>query len=277
MAMRRTGVRLEGLHAAGGAGSGAAERSAIQVPLRVAVRPTKVMTAFQIIAFDADDTLWHNERLYVRAQSKLKALLADYVAEDGMDQRLYETEMRNLGHFGYGIKAFTLSMIETAIELTDGRISARHIQQIIEGAREMLAADIELLDHVAETLGLLSETHRLMLITKGDLMDQETKIARSGLEQHFQFIEIVSDNSIQTYRNILARHSTEPRDFLMVGNSLRSDILPVLEIGASAVYVPQELTWVHEAGETPTTQAGFHQIKHLGELPGLVERLESQT
>jgi putative hydrolase of the HAD superfamily len=183
--------------------------------------------------------------------------------------------MRNLAHFGYGIKAFTLSMIETAIELTDGRVTGREIQQIIDAAREMLLADIELLDYASETLAILAADHRLMLVTKGDLLDQETKISRSGLAQRFKYIEIVSDKSAQTYNAILSRHSTLPRDFLMVGNSLRSDILPVLEIGGSAVYVPQELTWVHETAETtPAEHPGFYQIQHLGELPGLVQRLE---
>ncbi len=235
------------------------------------------MGAFQIIAFDADDTLWHNERLYVRAQAKLKALLSNYLVDDRMDERLYQTEMRNLAHFGYGIKAFTLSMIETAIELTDGRVTGRDIQQIIDAAREMLVADVELLDFVFETLAVLAADHRLMLITKGDLLDQETKISRSGLAQHFQHIEIVSDKSAQTYRAILTRHSMLPNDFLMVGNSLRSDILPVLEIGGNAVYIPQELTWVHETAETPPAmQPRFHQLRHLGELPDLVTQLEHQ-
>jgi putative hydrolase of the HAD superfamily len=233
------------------------------------------MPTFQIIAFDADDTLWHNERLYVRAQAKLKSLLSNYLVDERMDERLYQTEMSNLAHFGYGIKAFTLSMIETAIQLTDGRITGTDIQQIIDAAREMLVADIELLDYASETLAVLAEDHRLMLITKGDLLDQETKISRSGLAQHFQHIEIVSDKSSQTYRGILSRHSTLPRDFLMIGNSLRSDILPVLEIGGTAVYIPQELTWVHETAESlPTLQPGFHELKHLGELPALVLRLE---
>jgi putative hydrolase of the HAD superfamily len=141
----------------------------------------------------------------------------------------------------------------------------------------MLAADIELLEYAAETLSLLAFDHRLMLITKGDLLDQETKIARSGLAQHFRHIEIVSDKSEQTYSGILSRHSVQPRDFLMVGNSLRSDILPVLEVGGSAVYVPQELTWAHETVEiSPDVQPGFHQIKNLSELPELVARLEKR-
>src|SRR5512133_3414830 len=157
------------------------------------------MPPFNIIAFDADDTLWHNERLYVRAQERLKALLAAYVADETMDERLYQTEMRNLEHFGYGIKAFALSMIETAIEITEGRISANEIQQIVDAAREMLLADVELFEHVDEVLGLLSDDHALMLITKGDLRDQELKLARSGLAERFRYVEIVSDKNRATY------------------------------------------------------------------------------
>lgn len=234
------------------------------------------MLPFKVIAFDADDTLWHNERLYVRAQARLKELLSAYLADEQMDEHLYQTEMRNLEHFGYGIKAFALSMIETAIELTDGRISARDIQEIIASAREMLAADVELIDHVDEALALLADDHTLMLITKGDLRDQEGKIARSGLAQNFRYVEIVSDKARDNYAAILNRYSIPASDFLMVGNSLRSDILPVLELGGTAVYVPQELTWVHEAADLPpTAQAGFHQVEHLGQLPALIARLEA--
>jgi putative hydrolase of the HAD superfamily len=234
------------------------------------------MPPFNIIAFDADDTLWHNERLYVRAQERLKALLAAYVADETMDERLYQTEMRNLEHFGYGIKAFALSMIETAIEITEGRISANEIQQIVDAAREMLLADVEVFEHVDEVLGLLSDDHPLMLITKGDLRDQELKLARSGLAERFRYVEIVSDKNRATYHAILSRHSIQPSEFLMVGNSLRSDILPVLELGASAVYVPQELAWVHESAELPPpSHRGFYQLRDISELPVLIARLEN--
>ncbi len=233
------------------------------------------MPELRLIAFDADDTLWYTERLYVDAQARLKRLLSRYLVDDQMDERLYQTEMHNLDHFGYGIKAFALSMIETSIELTDGRISASDIQSIIDTAKEMLVADVELLDHVADTLASLAIDHSLMLITKGDLRDQETKLARSGLAQHFRHIEIVSDKSTQTYQSILTRYAIAPRNFLMVGNSLRSDILPVLELGGNAAYIPHALTWVHESAELPpATQAGFHQLENVGQLPALINRLE---
>jgi putative hydrolase of the HAD superfamily len=233
------------------------------------------MSRFEVIAFDADDTLWHNERLYVSTQAKLKQLLAHYHRPEWIDERLYQTEMRNLQHFGYGIKAFALSMIETAVELTEGRIAGADIQTIIDSAKEMLAADVELLEHVAETLASLTNIYALMLITKGDLRDQEIKIARSGLAQHFRHIEIVSDKSRESYDVLLRRRGIAPERFLMVGNSLRSDILPVLALGASAVYVPYQLTWVHEAAEPPPAdQPGYYEVEHLGLLPGLLERLE---
>ena len=228
----------------------------------------------KIIAFDADDTLWHNESIYVSAQTQFKQLLAHYHSPEWIEQHLYQTEMRNLAHFGYGIKSFALSMIETAVELTEGQITGVDIQKIIDITKAMLAADVELLDHVAETLASLRDAYTLMVITKGDLRDQEIKIARSGLAPHFRYVEIVSEKSPDSYNAILQRYDIEPTQFLMVGNSLRSDILPVLELGASAVYVPHHLTWVHETGDASTIeQPGYYEIEHLGLLPALLTRL----
>ncbi|HXV42349.1 MAG TPA: HAD family hydrolase [Anaerolineae bacterium] len=233
------------------------------------------MSRFEVIAFDADDTLWHNERLYISAQTKFKQLLAHYHSPEWIDERLYQTEMRNLQHFGYGIKAFALSMIETAVELTEGRITGGDIQTIIDSAKAMVAADVELLEYVAETIADLADRYALMLITKGDLRDQELKIARSGLARHFRHIEIVSDKSRESYELLLQRHGIAPERFLMVGNSLRSDILPVLALGASAVYIPYRLTWLHETAEPPSAeQLGYYEVEHFGLLPGLLEGLE---
>ncbi len=231
------------------------------------------MPRFDVIAFDADDTLWHSERLYVEAQSEFRKLLARY--DCPVDERLHQVEMRNLRHFGYGIKGFALSMIETAVELTGGRISGPDIQAIIDRAKRMLAADVELLAHVDETLRSLADRYPLMVITKGDLYDQEGKIARSGLAARFRHVEIVSDKTRESYEAILRRHGMAPERFLMVGNSLRSDILPVLALGAVAVYVPHELTWAHEMSEPPPVgQPGYHEIAHIGLLPALLEGLE---
>jgi putative hydrolase of the HAD superfamily len=234
------------------------------------------MARFEVIAFDADDTLWHTERLYVDAQARFKELLAHYHNAEWIQERLDEAEKRNLPHFGYGIKAFALSMIETAVELTEGHISGRDIQTIIDIAKEMLSARVELLEHAAETIARLADTHALMLITKGDLRDQETKITNSGLGSHFRHIEIVSDKSPESYAVLLKRHAIPPESFLMVGNSLKSDVLPVLALGASAVYIPYQLTWTHEAAEPPPDgQPGYYRLEHIGMLPGLLEKLES--
>lgn len=201
--------------------------------------------------------------------------MTQYHSPEWIEQRLYAAEIRNLPHFGYGIKAFALSMIETAVELTEGRISGRDIQTIIDAAKEMISSEVELLDFVAETVARLAATYALMLITKGDLRDQEQKIARSGLGEYFRFIEIVSDKSPQSYAALMQRHGIAPERLVMVGNSLRSDILPVLELGASAVYVPYLVTWAHEAADRPTSERpGFHELEHLGQLPALLQRLE---
>jgi putative hydrolase of the HAD superfamily len=201
---------------------------------------------FTAIAFDADDTLWHNERIFISAKDKYKRLLANYHDADWIEQRLDETELRNIEHFGYGIKGFTLSMIETAVELTEGRIKGGEIQDIINFAREMMASPVEVLDGVRETIKELADQYALLVITKGDLFDQETKIARSGLGDYFKHVEIVSEKRKTTYENILTKHQILTTEFVMVGNSLRSDILPVIEIGAQAVHIPYESEWFHD-------------------------------
>jgi len=229
------------------------------------------------IAFDADDTLWHNMQLFASTENRFKDLLAGYHEPSWIEKRLFETEMRNLEVFGYGIKGFTLSMIETAIDLSEGRISGREIQAILDLGRSMLAHPIELFDHAEETVRLLSASHELILITKGDLFDQESKLARSGLGDCFHHVEIVSRKDEETYRTILGKHSIHPDRFLMVGDSLKSDILPVVALGAQAVHVPFEITWAHE--EVPSdllSRLYFHTIDHLGELPKIVSLIEGQ-
>src|ERR1700690_1306619 len=236
------------------------------------------MSLFEVIAFDADDTLWHTERLYVDAQTRFKELLAHYHSPEWIQERLDEAEKLNLPHFGYGIKAFALSMIETAVELTEGQISGGDIQTIIDIAKEMLTARVELLEHAAGTITRLGDTPGLMLITKGALRDQETKISNSGLGYHFRHVEIVSDKSPESYAVLLKRHGISVERFLMVGNSLRSDILPVLALGASAVYIPYQLTWTHEVAKPPPDgQPGYYKLEHIGMLPGLLERLENKN
>lgn len=234
------------------------------------------MSRFDLIAFDADDTLWQNERLYVEAQARFAALLAHYHSAEWIRERLYQAETRNLEHFGYGVKAFALSMIETAVELTEGRIAGQDLQTLVDLARQMLHARVELLEGVRETLEVLKGSYSLMLLTKGDLFEQENKIARSGLSGCFRHIEIVSRKTAPVYRSLLKKHSVPPGRFLMVGNALRSDILPVLELGGSAVYVPHPLTWQHEqANPPPAGQSGYYQLEHLGLLPALLAQIEA--
>jgi len=234
------------------------------------------MSRFDLIAFDADDTLWQNERLYQEVQGKFAQLLAHYHAEDWVRERLYQTETRNLDHFGYGVKAFALSMIETAVKLTEGRVSGSELHFLIELVKEMLRGPMELLDGVKETLETLMERYPLMLLTKGDLFEQESKIARSGLSGCFRYIEIVSRKDDSVYRSLLVKYSVSPERFLMIGNALRSDVLPVLEIGGSAIYIPHPLTWQHEHAEPPTAgQNGFYELDAIKQVPDLLERIET--
>jgi len=234
------------------------------------------MPTFDLIAFDADDTLWHNERIYTGVQESFAQLLSPYQPKELVAARLYQTETRNIKSFGYGIKSFTLSMIETAVELTEGRIPAKEIQAIIDLGKGMLDAEVELLEHTAGTLTRLAARYRLMVITKGDLQDQQTKVTRSGLGQYFLHVEVVNDKTREIYRQLLRKLAIQPGRFLMVGNSLRSDILPILELGGQAVYIPYQITWLHESAEIPPQDTpGFHQIENLGQLPGLLEQLDA--
>jgi len=236
------------------------------------------MIVFDVIAFDADDTLWHNERMYVRAQARFAQLLSQYHDPEWINESLNQTEVRNIQHFGYGVKAFALSMIETAVELTEGRVSGQDIKVLVDLAKEMLGTEVELLAHVRETIPQLSAKYHLMVITKGDLLDQETKLARSGLESYFQQIEVVSQKTSESYERLLKKYSIAPQRFLMVGNSLRSDILPVLELGGSAVHIPYETTWIHEIAEPPDDgHPGYFALEHLGQLPALLDQLEQKA
>lgn len=229
---------------------------------------------FDVIAFDADDTLWENEANYRAAKATVTRLLSKHRPAEAVEAALHAADVRNLERFGFGIKGFALSMIEAAIELTDGAIEGRDIQAILDVAGDMLDFPVTLLPHVEETIAALSATHRLMVITKGDLLDQETKLARSGLARHFEQVEIVSHKKPDIYRRLLDRHRIAPARFVMVGNSLRSDILPVLAIGGQAVYIPHVLTWAHElVTDANPADAPYHELEHIGLLPDLLRRL----
>jgi putative hydrolase of the HAD superfamily len=225
------------------------------------------------IGFDADDTLWQNEQFYRLTEARFTELLSDYATSDHLSSRLLAAEKRNLGHYGFGIKGFTLSMIETAIEVTEGRVPAEVIGGILAAGRQMLRHPVETLPHVRETLESLAGDYRLILITKGDLFDQERKLAASGLGELFAAVEIVSDKNRATYERVFTRHADGPERAMMVGNSLKSDIVPAIAAGSWAVYVPHDLTWVIEHTDEPASAARYRRIGHLGELRELIGRL----
>ncbi|MBL8687592.1 MAG: HAD family hydrolase [Rhodospirillaceae bacterium] len=225
------------------------------------------------IGFDADDTLWQNEQFFKLTEGRFKALLAGHAAPEDLGQRLLAVERRNLDHYGYGIKGFTLSMIETAVEITEGRVPAKVIGEILAAGREMLRHPVETLPHVRETLERLAGSYRLILITKGDLFDQERKLAQSGLGDLFDAIEIVSEKNAATYGRIFSQHGDGAAQSVMVGNSLKSDILPALEAGGWAVHIPHALTWAIEHAEKPLEAPRFRHVEHMGQLTALLSTL----
>jgi putative hydrolase of the HAD superfamily len=228
----------------------------------------------EIVAFDADDTLWHNERFFRLTQNRFTELLADYTEPDHLAERLLAAEKRNIGHYGYGIKGFTLSMIETAIEVTDDRVPARVIRELIEAGQEMLRHPIELLPHARDTVTKLARSHTVLLITKGDLLDQERKLAQSGLGDFFDGVEIVSEKTKDVYQNIFAARGVSPERAMMIGNSMRSDVLPVIHAGGWGVYVPHGLVWEIEHAEAPSDAPKFCELPDLGGVPDLISRIE---
>lgn len=225
------------------------------------------------IGFDADDTLWQNETFFRMTEERFHALVSDHAKGADLSARLLEAEKRNLAAYGFGIKGFTLSMIETAVEVTNGEVPASVIGEILAAGREMLSHPVETLPHARETLEELTGDYRIVLITKGDLFDQERKLAQSGLGELFDAIEIVSSKTVETYSRIFAQHGDGPERGMMVGNSLRSDILPAIEAGGWGVYVPHDLTWALEHAEPPNGSPRFHELTDLGGLPDLVRAL----
>jgi len=228
----------------------------------------------ETIGFDADDTLWQNESFFRLTQDRFADLLADYTDRAALMQRLLEAEKRNIGHYGFGIKGFMLSMIETAIEVTDQTVPAPVIAEILAAGQEMLGHPIHLLPHAREAVEALADTHRILLITKGDLLDQERKLAQSGLGDLFHGVEIVSHKTPATYARAFAHHGSGPDRAMMIGNSLKSDVVPALEAGAWGIYVPHGLTWELEHAETPADHPRFREIGDLGRLPDLLAAIE---
>jgi len=228
----------------------------------------------RVVGFDGDDTLWHSETRFHFTQGEFRDLLKRHVPDADVDRRLAEMEMKNLGIYGYGVKSFTLSMLETAIELTEGRIPTRDLEVILGWGKRMLMEPTELLDGVEETLRLLSGRYDLLLITKGDLFDQEGKLARSGLGDLFLGVEILSEKNTDSYRGVFVRRAIKPEDFVMVGNSLRSDVVPVVSLGAHAVHIPYEVTWHHEhVPEEELPNEGWQRVSSIRELPAILDEL----
>lgn len=225
------------------------------------------------IGFDADDTLWHNERFFHLTQARFAELLADYVEGEHLADRLLEAERRNIGHYGYGVKGFVLSMIETAIEVTDARVPATVIAELMDAGREMLRYPVELLPHAETAVRTLSQSHQVLLITKGDLLDQERKLAQSGLGDLFHGVEIVSDKSTPVYKSIFERHGSALKQAMMVGNSMRSDVVPVVDGGGWGVFVPHGLEWELEKAAPPLTAPRYAALNDLSGLAELVHRI----
>jgi len=228
----------------------------------------------EMIGFDADDTLWHNEIYYQDAQKNLGMLLSEWSHPEKVAETLNEIELRNLPLYGYGIKAFVLSMIETAYLLSEGQIQGDTIEKIITIGRSMLGAEVLPHDHVIETLQTLSGKYPLMVITKGDLLDQTSKIERSGMRVYFSMVEVINDKTPDSYLTVLNKYHLDPEKFLMVGNSLRSDVLPILHIGATAIHIPSDTTWDHEmVPGFDKSQARYYEISGMHQLPDLIANI----
>ncbi|HBF29468.1 HAD family hydrolase [Rhizobium sp.] len=230
--------------------------------------------ALTTIGLDADDTLWQNEHYYRLTEEHFRSLLKDYADPQVVSERLLEAEKRNLAYYGFGIKGFTLSMIETALEITEGRASGKVIGDILAIGRDLLSHPVETLPGVADVLEALSGRYFLVLITKGDLFDQERKLAQSGLGDFFDAVEIVSDKNATTYRRVFSKHGDEPERAMMVGNSLKSDIVPALAVGAWGVFIPHALTWVLEHVEKPVEAPRFRELAEIKFVPELIASIE---
>jgi putative hydrolase of the HAD superfamily len=234
-----------------------------------------------LIAFDGDDTLWHNERSFRQGRDRFCRMLAAagvVASAEEIDAHVNRTEVANIDYYGYGVSSFALSLIETAIDLSGGRISGGDLRDTIALAKEMLSEEIELLPAVRETVTRLARSWPLMLITKGDLLHQTSKLERSGLRDCFRFVEVVSHKTTDVYTRILARHGVRPDRFLMIGNALRSDVLPVVEAGAWAVHIPAALSWSHEHADMPPHTAGrYFEIAAFERVPDVIKKLARRS
>jgi len=224
----------------------------------------------KVIAFDADDTLWVNEPYFQNTEKKFCSLLEEFLPEQDLSRELLKIEIENLALYGYGIKGYILSMIETALKVTDNTITNEAIDRIIGYGKELLNEPIELLDNVEEVLKALQGQYRIVVATKGDLLDQERKLKKSGLSHYFHHIEIMSEKGEEDYLKLIRHLDIRPDEFLMIGNSLKSDVIPVLNIGGHAIHVPYHTTWAHEHVETTLEHDNFRHVERLEEVLGLI-------
>ena len=226
----------------------------------------------KIIAFDADDTLFVNEPYFQEVEQKFCILMQDYLSHQGLSQELFKTEIENLPLYGYGIKGYILSMIEAAMKISNNTISLQVIEKIIELGKELLEKPIELIDGVEETLKVLHGKYKLIVATKGDLKDQQSKLHRSCLGHYFHHIEVMSDKQEINYLHLLKRLEIEPNEFLMIGNSLKSDVLPVLAVGGFAIHIPFHTTWAHEKIDHKVEHDNFFEIKNVVEVLNILKK-----
>jgi len=220
----------------------------------------------KVIAFDADDTLWGNEHYFQETEKKFCELLEDFLPQHTISRELLQTEIKNISLYGYGINAFMLSMIETAIRITDKNIKAETIEKIISFGQELLEKPVQLIDEVEEVLKSLKTKYRLVMATKGDLLDQERKLKKSGLADFFHHIEIMSEKNEADYKKLIRHLDINPKEFMMIGNSLKSDILPVLNVGGHGIHIPYHVTWAHEKVESTIQHENFKKVEQIRDL-----------
>ncbi len=224
------------------------------------------MQNIKVIAFDADDTLWVNEPYFQEIEKKFCEMLEDFLPHHSVAKELFKVEMDNLELYGYGAKAFVLSMVETVLKVSINTAPIGLIEKVIQYGKELINKQIELLDDVEEVLKNLKPKYRLVVATKGDLLDQERKLMKSGLEKYFHHIEIMSDKQVKDYQKLIKHLDIQPNEFMMIGNSLKSDVMPVLELGGVGVHVPYHTTWAHEVVDVKIENPNFYQISRLGEI-----------
>ena len=231
------------------------------------------MPSLTTIGFDADDTLWHHEKYFVATKERFVALLSEFAAPELVDRKLHDTEIANVLHYGFGVKSFTLSMIETAVAVSDNCVPAPMIADILQLGREMLVHPVDPFPGVQDTLEALKSTYKLLVVTRGDLFDQERKLAASGLLGYFDEIEIVSDKTTLVYDRIFTRHGDGPARAMMIGNSMRADVVPAIEAGAFGVHIPSDYVWSMDLDDDPEDAARFRRLESIAGVVPLVAEL----